>query len=125
MSARVGAVRVPWVLLVSLLGCTGPEAPDAALCRDVVLRLCQGPVCEAATQKLALDGGACEATLLARTGCGSDTFAFTSPTRAQVLDCRVPLVRQGISQQVKSACADVAETLSDCPELVRFFGGTP
>ena len=37
----------------------------------------------------------------------------------------VPLLRQGTSQKVKSSCADVAEVFTDCPDLVRFYGGTP
>lgn len=118
-------VRVLCAFGLSLLSCAGPEAPDAAVCRDVITRVCFGPVCDVTTQKLSVEAASCETTLLMRTGCGSDGFAFTSPTRAQVLDCRVPLLRQGSSQKVKASCADVAEVFSDCPELVRLLGGTP
>ncbi|MDP1917501.1 MAG: hypothetical protein Q8L14_14770 [Myxococcales bacterium] len=117
-------MRVLWSVVL-VMGCSGPEAPDAAVCRDIVTRLCLGPVCDVTTQKLGVDAGTCESTLLMRTGCGSDSFSFMSPTRAQVLDCRVPLLRQGTSQKVKSSCADVAEVFTDCPDLVRFYGGTP
>ncbi|MBL8919529.1 MAG: hypothetical protein JNJ54_11750 [Myxococcaceae bacterium] len=118
-------MRVLPVLLLSCLACAGPDAPDVAVCRDLVTRLCLGPLCEPTTTKLGVEAMSCEATLLMRTGCGSDSFSFTTPTRAQVLDCRVPLLRQGASQKVKPACADVAEVFTDCPDLVRFFGGTP
>lgn len=119
------AVRVLSCLSLLVLSCAGPEAPDVAVCRDLVTRLCLGPVCEVTTTKLGVDAMGCETTLLAKTGCGMDSFAFTSPTRAQVLDCRVPLLRQGASQKVKPSCADVAEVFADCPDLVRFLGGTP
>ena len=122
----VPAVRALLVALAVFLGsCSGPDAPDVAVCRDLVTRLCLGPLCEPTTTKLGVDAASCEATLLMRTGCGADSFSFTTPTRAQVLDCRVPLLRQGASQKVRPACADVAEVFTDCPDLVRFFGGTP
>lgn len=122
----VALVRVlPLLVAVLLASCAGPDAPDVAICRDLVTRLCLGPVCEATTTKLGVDASNCEATLTMRTGCGSDSFSFTTPTRAQVLDCRVPLLRQGASQKVRPSCADVAEVFTDCPDLVRFLGGTP
>jgi hypothetical protein len=123
--ATLRAVRPLLAALLVLLSCAGPEAPDAAVCRDIITRLCLGPICESATTKLGVDAANCEATLLTKTGCGAETFAFTAPTRAQVLDCRVPLLRQGASQKVKPSCADVAEVFTDCPDLVRFLGGTP
>ncbi len=109
------------VLLLS--GCEGPEAPDAAVCRDVITRLCLGPVCGVVEAQLRVDAMTCEATLTARTGCGSDAFGFAAPSRAQFLDCRVPLLRQGSSTRVKSSCDDVAQAFTACPELVTFFGG--
>jgi hypothetical protein len=112
-------------LVFLLLGCAGPEAPDAAVCQDVVTRLCRGPVCESVTGRLSVDAATCQETLLARTGCGRDSFAFETPSRVQFLDCRVPLLRQGASQSVRPSCADVDELFLDCPDVVRFFGGTP
>lgn len=117
--ARVRALPVVFVLL----SCAGPEAPDVAVCRDIITRVCLGPICESVTTQLGVDATNCEATLLMKSGCGNESFAFTSPTRAQVLDCRVPLLRQGSSQKVKPSCADVAEVFTDCPDLVRFLGG--
>lgn len=70
-------------------------------------------------------GTDCEAALTARSGCGADEFGFSSPTRAQVLACRVPLVRKSDSAEVAPGCDNVGEALSNCPDLVRFFGGTP
>ncbi|MCU0697280.1 MAG: hypothetical protein MUC96_12200 [Myxococcaceae bacterium] len=115
----------PWVLSASLVACVGPEAPDAAVCQDVVKRLCLGPICQGVTSRLSVEAMTCEETLLTRTGCGRDSFAFTQPSRVQFLDCRVPLLRQGASQAVKPSCADVDELFLDCPDVVRFFGGTP
>lgn len=121
--ATVLCVRFLPVVL-ALLSCAGPEAPDVAVCRDIITRLCVGPICEPVTTRLGVDATNCEATLLMKSGCGNESFAFTSPTRAEVLDCRVPLLRQGSSQKVKVSCADVAEVFTDCPDLVRFLGGT-
>jgi hypothetical protein len=116
-------VRSVLAAVVLLLGCDGPEAPDAALCRDVITRLCLGPVCGVVETQLRVDATSCEATLTARSGCGSDAFGFAAPTRAQFLDCRVPLLRLGSSTQVKASCDDVAQAFTACPELVTFFGG--
>lgn len=126
LTDTVRSVRLgPFVFSLCLFGCVGADAPDAAVCRDVVTRLCKGPVCEGVTQRLAVDAMTCEQTLLTRTGCASDSFAFTMPTRVQFLDCRVPLLRQGSSQATKASCPDVEEVFLDCPEVVRFLGGTP
>lgn len=124
LRATVARVRALPVVVFVLLSCAGPEAPDVAVCRDIITRVCLGPICEPVTTKLGVDATNCEATLLMKSGCGNESFAFTSPTRAQVLDCRVPLLRQGSSQKVKPSCADVAEVFTDCPDLVRFLGGT-
>lgn len=113
------------VALVCVSSCVGPEAPDVALCRDVVTRLCLGPVCEAVTERLVVAPERCEPTLLERTGCGAESFAFTTPSRARVLECRVPLLRLGASLAVKPACQDVADVLSDCPDVARFLGARP
>ena len=108
-----------------VLSCSGPAAPDVAICRDVIGRVCMAPLCDAVPARLAVDAGSCEATLLARSGCSNEAFAFTSPSRVEVLDCRVPLLRQGASQMTHPSCADVSEVFTDCPQVVRFLGGTP
>ncbi len=110
--------------LVLLCACQGPPAPDAALCRDVIQRLCLSPVC-GVTQTQLQPGDSCDATLTARTGCGNDDFAFTTPTRDRFLECRLPLVRLSTSHLVPPGCDNVAEMFSSCPDVVRFFGGTP
>lgn len=122
--ATVRGVRALSVVAFLMLSCAGPEAPDVAVCRDIITRLCLGPICEGVTTTLGVDATNCEATLLMKSGCGNESFAFTSPTRAEVLDCRVQLLRQGSSQKVKVSCADVAEVFTDCPDLVRFLGGS-
>lgn len=116
----------PASLLLVLLaaGCVGPEAPDPALCRDLVTRLCLVPRCGQVDSQLAV-GDDCEATLLARTGCGSEDFTFGEPSRARVLECRVPLIRVSTSHAVQPGCDNVAEVFANCPDLVRFLGGTP
>lgn len=113
------------VIFLLVVDCAGPEASDSALCQDVVTRLCRSPVCESVPQRLSVEAATCQETLLARTGCGADSFAFTTPSRVQFLDCRVPLLRQGASQGVSPSCADVDELFLDCPDVVRFFGGRP
>ena len=50
---------------------------------------------------------------------------ITSPSRARVLECRLPLVRAGETIDVHPACDDVDETVRVCPDVVRFLGGTP
>ena len=124
MTDTVRRVRAS-VALLCLVGCSGPAAPDAAVCRDVVTRLCTEPLCEPVATSFGVDGGPCEATLLQRSGCHDDGFMFSTPSRAEFLDCRIPLLRQGPSQKIHPACADVAEVFLVCPQVVRFFGGTP
>ncbi len=109
-------------LLSSLLACQGAEAPDAAVCRDVLQRLCLARACEGTPASVPQTDD-CEATLLARTGCGSEDFSFGSPapSRERMLDCRSLLVREtGVSPGVAPTCADVAETFTQCPELGTF-----
>lgn len=108
-----------------LLSCSGPAAPDVAICRDVITRVCMAPLCESVPARLAVDAGSCEVTLLARSGCSDEAFTFSMPSRVEVLDCRVPLLRQGAAQKTHPSCADVAEVFTDCPQVVRFLGGTP
>jgi hypothetical protein len=113
----------PVAFALLLCACLGPPAPDVELCRDVISRLCLGPVCEAALSALTVEPATCEATLLARTGCSDDAFAFSVPTRNRVLECRIPLVRVSTARLVHPWCDDVAEALSTCPDLALFLKG--
>ncbi len=78
--------------LACLLACSGPPAPDAALCQDVISRVCLARTCAGVSEQLALGNNDCQGLLLQRTGCGDDAFAFTEPSRERVLSCRQPLV---------------------------------
>ncbi len=95
------------------------------ICRDVITRLCLGPVCPSTATKLGVTDMACEATLLTRTGCDRTEFAFTAPDRPRVLDCRLPLVRESTSKLVKASCENVDESFRNCPDLISFLGGLP
>jgi hypothetical protein len=108
-----------------LLSCVGPPAPDSEICRDVIARLCLDPQCPNATSRLSLPATDCQVELETRTGCNSGDFAFTSPTRDQVLACRLPLVRESNERQAKPSCEFVDETIRNCPDLVLFLGGHP
>lgn len=118
-------MRVVGVFSLLLLGCMGPAAPDAELCRDVIARVCAQPVCPNAAVRLALPEMDCNVALQARTGCDSLSFQFSTPSRARVLECRLPLVRSGETIDAHPACDDVDETVRVCPDVVRFLGGTP
>lgn len=107
----------PWVCLTA---CSGPDAPDAAVCRDVVVRLCQTAACPGVSAQL-LPGAACEPTLLQRTGCEDDAFAFASPSRERLLDCREALLGRGLSTSAPPACADATRFLTECPDVAGFF----
>jgi hypothetical protein len=109
-------------LLVLSLSCAGPAADDAAVCQDLVSRLCAQPVCESVTQTLA-PGEACSEELLRRTGCGNVDFQFSTPSRARFLECRAPLLRVSERVDVHPACEDVGDALSACPDLVAFLRG--
>lgn len=119
------SVRVAAILSLLLLSCVGPPAPDVEICRDVINRLCLDPQCPTATARLNLPVMGCQVELETRTGCGASDFVFTSPTRDQVLACRLPLVRESNERQAKPSCEYVDETIRNCPDLVRFLGGTP
>ncbi len=95
------------------------------LCRDVIGRLCLPQYCPTAQSRLNLPEMGCEATLRARTGCDAEDFAFKTPDRNRVLDCRVPLVRESTNRGAKPSCDVVDETLRNCPDLVTFLGGAP
>lgn len=111
------------VLCVSAFACAGPPAPDAALCRDVITRLCVAPVCGRAVTALSVGAEGCEATLLGRTGCDDDDFAFTTPTRARFVECREPLVSATTTTGVKAPCEDVDRFLSGCADVQAFLKG--
>jgi len=119
------SVRAAAFSCLFLLSCVGPPAPDAELCRDVIARLCSQPQCVTATTRLNLPAEGCETELETRTGCGAADFAFTSPTRAEVLSCRLPLVRESDLRSAHPSCEFVDETIRNCPKLVVFLGGTP
>nr|BDT31630.1 hypothetical protein MFMH1_12990 [Myxococcus sp. MH1] len=108
--------------LAWLCACSGPEAPDAAVCRDVVTRLCQTSACPGVAEQLDLDTS-CEKTLLERTGCGSEDFAFVTPARERVLDCREPLIRVGTTTEKSPSCEDTTRFLVECPDVAAYFRG--
>lgn len=114
---------IRWWPLVCLIACSGPDAPDAAVCRDVVVRLCQSAAaCPLVAARLNL-GLSCEGTLLQRTGCGDDAFAFAAPTRERVLACREPLLSWGPA--TPPACVDATRLLTECPDVAGFFQEGP
>lgn len=115
--------HVLWTFLC-LSACSGPPAPDAAVCQDVIFRLCQSSVCPGVSE--ALDAGSdCGATLTERTGCDTGDFAFTSPSRERFLDCREPLLSQGTGTERPPTCGDVLRFLTDCPDAADFFREGP
>ncbi len=106
---------------LSLSACMGPPAPDVDVCRDAIHRLCIPDVCPSVVPLFSIDS--CETTLRANTGCGSDTFTFTTPTREKFIDCRIALLRAGENSEVHPDCDDVAATFEACPEIARFYAG--
>jgi hypothetical protein len=125
MRAVIARTVIPCFLFTALVaGCSGPPAPDAAVCQDLIHRICLAPRCPGVDTALNV-GNDCEAQLLARTGCGSDGFAFSQPTRQEVLQCRVPLLRGGNAPEQHPACRDVEEVLDTCGGLVTFLKGAP
>lgn len=122
-------MRPPHVFwpLFCLVACSGPDAPDAAVCRDVITRLCQAATCPGVAGRLPADE-ACEPALLARTGCGAEDFTFSEPSRQRVLECREPLLSQSTSTAIPPRCEDAARLLTECPAVADFFlggGGQP
>jgi hypothetical protein len=111
------------VPLACVAACSGPAAPDAALCQDVISRMCLARTCAGVNEALALGGSDCEPTLLERTGCGADDFAFADPSRARILDCRLPLVRKGTNLGTAPSCEDASEVVTTCPDVIDFLGG--
>lgn len=112
-------------ILVLFVSCNGPPAPDYEICRDVITRLCAEPTCPTAATRLNLPAMDCAATLEARTGCNDSAFTFSTPSREQVLTCRLPLVRESTNREAHPSCEYVDETIRNCPDLVLFLGGNP
>lgn len=109
--------------LALVSACSGPPAPDAALCQDVITRMCLARSCAGVNEQLALGNSDCQPTLQERTGCGSEDFAFSEPSRERLLSCRMPLVRRGTDPGKAPACGDVATVVRDCPDVIDFLGG--
>lgn len=114
------------------IGCYGPPAPDDVLCRDIITRLCLGPVCSSTKSLLFVTDDNCELALVSRTSCDQLEFAFTTPDRTRVLQCRKPLIRVSSLTYVKTPCPDVDEFFQTCPDMVEFLnrdtsadGGVP
>nr|WP_246357828.1 hypothetical protein [Pyxidicoccus fallax] len=105
-----------------MAACSGPEAPDAAVCRDVITRLCQTSFCPGVSEQIR-PGLDCDATLLERTGCGAEDFTFSTPSRERFLSCREPLLNQGISTETPPACTDTLRFLAGCEDVTDFFQG--
>lgn len=105
-----------------LFACSGAEAPDDAVCRDVIHRLCLEPVCAPVTEQLA-PGDECEANLLARTGCGEPAFRFadTAISRERFLECRLVLARSGLDPERPPPCEDVSAFFDSCGDVVTFL----
>ncbi|MBL8911915.1 MAG: hypothetical protein JNM17_14575 [Archangium sp.] len=112
-----------FVLILVLSSCVGPPAPDQELCRDLAERLCSMPPCGAATLQLNLPVDDCVNTVFVRAGCSDPAFAFTTPSRARVLDCRLPLVRESEARGAHPRCEYVDESLRNCPDLASFLRG--
>ena len=111
-----------WIWGLTLTACLGPPAPDPAICRDYLHRLCIKDVC-AQVAPLFASGTSCETQLQTRTGCDSEEFVFSSPTRERFLSCRLPLLRAGQDPQTHPSCDDVAESFDRCPDVVRMLQG--
>lgn len=107
------------------MACSGPPAPDGAICRDVIHRLCLPTRCSIVTFRLGV-GDDCEGDLLTRTGCAAEGFAFPDPPgRERVLDCRVALLRSGVDPEQHPDCVDVGDMLELCPDVTLFLSGAP
>jgi hypothetical protein len=109
--------------LALVLACTGPAAPDASLCQDVITRMCLARTCTGVNEQLSLGAQECQSTLLERTGCGADEFSFSEPSRERILRCRLPLVRLSTELNQAPDCIDVDEVVEDCPDVIDFLGG--
>lgn len=114
------------LVVFAFVACAGPPAPDGAICRDMIHRICIPPKCSSVSN-LNLDGGtgnaSCESILQVRTGCDSDDFEFTTPSRDRVLECRVPLLRAGKDIEQHPDCLDVDQLIYECQDVTRFLQG--
>ncbi|MDC0713482.1 hypothetical protein POL68_33770 [Stigmatella sp. ncwal1] len=110
--------------LAWVLACVGPPAPDAALCQDVLSRVCLARSCPGVSEQLGLGSQECFATLEARTGCGTEAFVLTEPSRERLLVCRQPLVRRSTDPGKAPTCGEMAEVVRDCPDLTAFLRGS-
>ena len=113
-------VKLIGVLVVA--GCTGPPAPDVAVCRDYIHRVCIPPVCGDVTPLVPV-GQDCETTFLTNTGCANDTFKFTTPNRNDFINCRAGLLNAGDDPEQPPDCQDVTDSFDNCPAVVRFLQG--
>lgn len=110
------------LFVLLLLSCQGPDAPDVAVCRDYIHRLCLPMVCSPVVT-LFPNSTNCESSLQTVTGCSAEEFVFTSPTRARFLNCRLALLRAGDSVEAHPNCEDVAESFERCPDVVKMLKG--
>ena len=101
--------------------CTGPPAPDAAVCDDFIHRICLAPICPNIITALS-PGADCEQSLLTSSGCDAPDFTFTTPSRDRFLSCRLPLLRAGSSRDSLPNCDDVQDILNTCPDVIAFLG---
>lgn len=112
-----------WLAMASE-SCVGPAAPDAAVCRDVVHRLCLSPRCPSVEEQLSV-GDECEDVLLGRTGCGDDSFTFETIARDRVLECRLFLLRGAPGSDDRPQCLFVDDLFTACEDLTLFLKGSP
>ena len=112
------------VMAVAVASCDGGPAPDAAVCRDTIHRICLTPRCSS-TSVLNIPDTTCDTTLQQRTGCDKVDFEFTAPTRDRFLECRAPLTRAGNATETHPDCIDVDTLLTECLDVVRFLQGVP
>lgn len=105
--------------------CQGPQADDAAICNDVIRRVCSSPLCDGLNERLALGGNGCVDVVTARAGCNAEGFAWGDndrPSRDRVLECRLPLIRSGDSVTNAPACTDIDEMFDRCADIERLLG---
>jgi hypothetical protein len=108
--------------LACLFACSGPPAPDADLCQDVVSRICLARSCAGVGEQLALGNNQdCRTTLLQRTGCEAEEFTFSAPSRERILSCRQPLVKRSTDPGKAPTCEEVSTVVRDCPDVIDFL----